>query len=52
MLEKNAKSDELHTPSAVLKKKEMLLGPLLVPLRLRSNSFFKGKLPVIIAETN
>lgn len=52
MLDKNIRSDEQHTPSVALKKKEMLLGPLLVPLRLHSGAFFKGKLPVVIAETN
>lgn len=52
IIEKNNKTDEIHKPSATLKKKEGLLGPLLVPHRLKSNAFMRGKLPVVIAETN
>jgi hypothetical protein len=49
IIDKNAKTDEIHKPSANVKKKEGLLGPLLVPVRLKSNAFVKGKLPVVIA---
>ena len=49
-MEKNTRTDELYAPNS--KKKESMMGPLLVPQRLRSNAFVKGRLPVVIAETN
>ena len=51
LIVKIVEKNERITGKDSMKKKEPM-GPLLVPTVLKSNTFVKGKIPIILAETN